>query len=29
MRLKVEEAMLNNRNRAMAEAERIYKGDSR
>ncbi|MCT8334447.1 lysophospholipid acyltransferase family protein [Leptospira sp. 85282-16] len=29
MRLKVEEAMLNNRNRAIAEAERIRKGESK
>ncbi|MCW7491289.1 lysophospholipid acyltransferase family protein [Leptospira sp. 2 VSF19] len=29
MRLKVEEAMLNNRNRAIAEAERIHKGESK
>lgn len=29
MRLKVEEAMLNNRNRAIAEAERIFKGESK
>ncbi|TGM46265.1 lysophospholipid acyltransferase family protein [Leptospira vanthielii] len=29
VRLKVEEAMLNNRNRAITEAERIYKGESK
>lgn len=29
MRLKVEEAMLDNRNRAILEAERIYKGESK
>lgn len=29
MRLKVEEAMLTNRNRAILEAERIYKGESK
>ncbi|TGK89310.1 DUF374 domain-containing protein [Leptospira bourretii] len=29
MRLKVEEAMLNNRNRAILEAERIFKGESK